>query len=223
MNIIQRSKTQKIIDTIAFPLRAFTIFEEDKWGLSSLRTDRCDYCAGEVQGYTLDVGCGPDNWFIHHNLQGNGIGIDVFKYRGLSDENIVEDITHFPFPDAAFDTVTFIANLNHVPRSQRDIELAEAYRVLKPGGNILVTMTNALALLVVHRVVEWYDRIFKTRHDMDNIRGMGHEEEYYLKDEEIRSRLHKAGFTNLQKKRFPTVWGLNWVTIGWKKDQNLSQ
>lgn len=223
MTVIQRTKKQRIKDTITFPLRAFTIFEGDKWGLSSLRTDRCDYCAREVRGYTLDVGCGPDNWFITHHLQGNGLGIDVFKYRGLTDENIVEDITHFPFPDASFDTVTFIANLNHVPRSQRDVELAEAYRVLKPGGNILVTMTNALALLVVHRVVEVYDQVFKTQHDMDNIRGMGYEEEFYLKDSEIRNRLIKAGFTNLQKRRFWTVWGLNWVTIGWKADQTLLQ
>lgn len=42
------------------------------------------------------------------------------------DEHIVEDITKFPFEDEQFDTVTFIANINHVPEPLRDIELTQA-------------------------------------------------------------------------------------------------
>ncbi len=216
-----RSNKQLFLDTITFPLRAISIFEENKWGLSSLRTERYDYCSRETRGYTLDVGCGRDNWFIKNHLNGNGKGIDVYKYEGLTEENIVEDIRHFPFDDKMFDTVTFIANLNHVPSSLRDIELAEAYRVLKPGGNILVTMANPLALIMVHKVVAWYDAIFKSHYDVDHIRGMDDEEAYFIRDEEIRERLTKAGFTNLQKHRFGTQWGLNWVTIGWKSKQIL--
>lgn len=214
-----RTERQKIIDTLTFPLRSISIFEEDKWGLSSLRTERFDYCSREVRGYTLDVGCGRDNWFIQHHLNGNGKGIDVYKYEGLADQNIVKDISHFPFEDHTFDTVSFIANLNHIPSSLRNIELAEAYRVLKVGGNILVTMANPLALIAVHKIVAWYDSIFNTRHDMDSIRGMQEEEDYYILDMEIRERLSMVGFKDLQKHRFGTQWGLNWVTIGWKTDQ----
>jgi ubiquinone/menaquinone biosynthesis C-methylase UbiE len=154
-------------------------------------------------------------------LKVNGKGIDVYKYDRLTEENIVKDIRHFPFDDQKFDTVTFIANLNHVPSSLRDIELAEAYRVLKPDGNILVTMANPLALIMVHKVVAWYDTIFKSNYDVDHIRGMHDEEAYYIRDEEIRERLTKAGFINLQKHRFASQWGLNWVTIGWKSSQVL--
>lgn len=212
-----RSNTQMWIDTLTFPLRAIMIFENDKWGLSSLRSERFEYCEKEVRGYTLDVGCGRYNWFVDHHLHGHGKGIDVFKYEGLNDENIVKDISHFPFDDQTFDTVCFIANLNHIPRSLRDIELSEAYRVLKEGGNILVTMANPLALIAVHKIVAIYDQVFHTQHDMDNIRGMENEESYYVIDPEIQERLLRAGFIKLDKHRFWTQWNLNWVTIGWKQ------
>lgn len=214
---MRRSTKQIIIDTILFPLRSISIFDEDRWGLSSMRTDRYEYTSRELRGYTLDVGCGPQNWFIKNFAQGNGVGIDVFKYAGLTDENIVEDITHFPFPDAHFDSVTFIANINHVPESKRDIELGEAYRVLKPGGNILITMAYPLALIAMHIVVAWYDKLFHTSYDVDAVRGMHEEEAYFIRDKEIVERLTKAGFTGLRKRRFTTQWGLNWVWIGWKQ------
>lgn len=211
-----RHRWQKSKDFLTFPLRALTLFEQDRWGLSSLRTERFDYVAAEVQGYCLDVGCGRNNIFIRDFLAGNGRGIDVFAYEGLGPENIVEDITVFPFPDASFDSVTFIANLNHVPRPKRDLELAEAWRCLRPGGNIIVTMGNPLAELLVHRLVWLYDRLFKTHHDMDSERGMEEEEEYFLTDTEIHTRLHTAGFVRLAKKYFATQWGLNALFVGWK-------
>lgn len=214
--VMQRSPGQKLVDFLTFPLRALTLFEQDRWGLSSLATERYDYVAREARGYTLDVGCGRYNRFVREFLGNNGKGIDVFPYEGLTEENLVEDITHFPFSDATFDSVTFIANLNHVPRSARDQELGEAYRCLKPGGNIVVTMGNPLAEILVHRVVALYDRLFGTRYDVDSERGMSEEEEYYLLDSEIRARLARAGFRNLSKKYFWTQWGLNHLIVGWK-------
>jgi ubiquinone/menaquinone biosynthesis C-methylase UbiE len=59
-------------------------------------------------------------------------------------------MTHLPFKDETFQSVTFPANINHVPRNQRDQELSEAYRVLKPFGNIIITMGNPIAETVVH-------------------------------------------------------------------------
>jgi len=211
-----RSKRQVILDFITFPLRAFTIFENDRWGLSSLRTERFDYVSREISGNCLDVGCGRQNYFVKHVLKGNGKGIDVFPYEGLEPENIVEDITHFPFPDAAFTNVTFIANINHVPKPKRDIELSEAFRVMKPGGKIIVTMGSAIAEILVHKVVWLSDKLFKTNVDMDTERGMEEEEEYYLTDREIRERLIKAGFRNIRKKYFFSQWGLNHLFVGEK-------
>lgn len=205
-----------MLDLLSFPLRAVTLFHEDKWGLSCLASERFDYVAREVQGYCLDIGCGYHNRFITEWLGGNGRGIDVFQYQGLTTDQIVEDMTHLPFRNNAFDSVTFIANINHVPRSLRDLELAEAFRCLRPGGNIVVTMGNPAAEIAVHKVVAIYDRFFGTHVDMDTERGMGEEEAYYLLDSEISFRLTKAGFRALTKKYFWTQWCLNHLWVGYK-------
>jgi hypothetical protein len=47
------------------------LFEDDRFGLSSLRTERVDYAAAEVHRYCFDVGCGHHNQFICEMLAGN--------------------------------------------------------------------------------------------------------------------------------------------------------
>ena len=204
-----RSALQLAKDFCAFPLRAVAVFYEDRWGLSSLATERFDYVAGRVRGRCLDVGCGAHNRFVTAFLGGNGCGVDVYPWEGLSETQVVRDLTHFPFPDGSFDTVTFIANINHVPKGLRDAELAEAARVLKSGGNIIVTMGNPVAEILVHKLVALYDALLGTRVDVDGERGMEEDEEYYLLDGEIIARLKKAGFVNCRRKHFWTQWGLN--------------
>jgi ubiquinone/menaquinone biosynthesis C-methylase UbiE len=169
-----------------------------------------------VKGLCLDVGCGPHNRFVKNYLNGNGIGIDVYKYDGLSDENLVEDISNFPFPDETFESVTFIANLNHVPKQLRDIELAEAFRVLRPGGNVIITMGRPIVEILVHQLVAISDKLFRTNFDLDGERGMIEGEDYYVMPDEVYERLTRAGFKNLQRKLFWTQWGLNQLFIGWK-------
>jgi SAM-dependent methyltransferase len=211
-----RSNKQKFLDFITFPFRAITLFYSDKWGLSCQATERYDYVSREVLGYCLDIGCGPNNRFIKEFCNNNGFGIDVFQYEGLSNENIVRDMTHLPFNNETFKTVTFIANINHIPKFQRDSELKEAYRVLCKKGNIIITMGNPIAEFLVHKVVSLYDRLFKTHQDVDSERGMVEGEDYYLKDSEIRNRLYKAGFIEIHKKYFYTQWGLNHLFIASK-------
>jgi SAM-dependent methyltransferase len=213
-----RSSMQKFKDFLTFPLRAFCLFEADSWGLTALASERFDYVAREVRGHCLDVGCGRGNRFVREFLGGRGVGIDLFPYEGLSKEHLVKDLTHFPFDDASFDTVTFIANLNHVPRPKRDLELAEAYRCLRPGGNLVVTMGNPVAEILVHKVVYAYDKVLGTNFDMDTERGMDEEEEYYLLDSEISARLARAGFINICKRFFHTQWYLNHLFVAWKPE-----
>jgi SAM-dependent methyltransferase len=213
---MSRSRLQLIVDAISFPVRAITLFDRDRCGLSSLRTERFDYVEREVLGRTLDYGCGPHNRFVAENLNENGCGVDVFQYEGLCADNILKDPTSLPFDDGSFDSVTFIANLNHIPAQMRDSELAEAWRVLRPGGNVIVTMGNPLAEILVHQVVALYDRFLGTNYDVDGERGMHADEEYYLLDSEIRERLVRAGFSRIRKRRFWTQWGLNGLHVGHK-------
>lgn len=213
----ERSTWQKIKDFLTLPLRALCIFEGRRWGLSSIKSERIEYAAREVRGYCLDVGCGKHNVLINDFLEGNGIGIDVFAYEGLKQENIVTDMTHLPFPDNHFDSVTFIANLNHIPVNDRDAELNEAFRCLKQNGNIIVTMPSPFAGILIHKFVHWYDHIFGTQYDVDTIRGMHHDEEFYVTDQEIWKRLEKVGFIKIVKKYFFTQWGMNHLIMGSKQ------
>jgi SAM-dependent methyltransferase len=211
-----RSPIQKAIDTVAFPLRALTLFHKSGMGLTSLADERFDYVAREARGHTLDIGCGRENRFVQHFLRGRGKGIDLFPYEGLSEDHLVPDLTRLPFADASFDTVTFIANINHCPEPSRDAELAEAFRVLTTRGRIIVTMGHPLAEILVHQVVWIYDRVLGTKVDMDTERGMHEDEAYYLTDSEIQTRLARAGFIDVTKKYFRTQWLLNHMFIGTK-------
>ena len=204
-----RSRGQLAKDFATFPLRAVLPVQRTKWGLTSRPAERFEYVAREVHGRVLDIGCGRHNTFVKEFAPGDSVGIDVFRYEGLSDEHVVEDMTNLPFDDASFDSVTFIANLNHVPRNDRDAELREAFRVLRPGGRIVVTMGNPVAEVAIHKLVELYDRVFGTKLDMDNERGMHEDEDLFLREAEIVERLAAAGFRDVRKTYFTTQWGLN--------------
>lgn len=205
-----RSKIQTFKDFIFFPIRAFLLFEEDKFGLSSLQSDRYYYVTHEVRGRCLDVGCGRNNRFINEFLVGQGLGIDVYKYEGLKDNQIIADMTNLPFSNNEFETITLIANINHIPRSIRIKELKELYRILKTRGRVVVTMGNPMVEIIVHKIVWFYDKFFKTKIDVDSMRGMKVDEEYFLAEKEIKDTLYKAGFKGkMYKKRFFTQWGLN--------------
>jgi SAM-dependent methyltransferase len=203
------SVVKTIIEFITFPIRGVTLIDTDRFGLSSLRTERFNYVSKEVRGKCLDIGCGRDNTFVTRHLNGNGVGIDVYPYAGLKRENIVKDMTSLPFKNGLFSAVTFIACLNHVPENKRLAELAEAYRCLKVGGKVIITMGNPVAEIVVHKLLFFYDKFLHTHVDVDTERGMVAGEEYFLTDGQIIRLLMQAGFTNIQKKYFPTQWCLN--------------
>lgn len=213
---MKRTGIGQAIDFLTFPLRALLLHHEDAWGLSSMASERFNSVARHVRGHCLDVGCGPRNRFVTAHLEGRGEGVDTFAYEGLGEASILADPSTFPFGDASFATVTFIACINHIPAPLRDAELAEAFRVLEPGGNIVVTMGNPLAEILVHKLVAFYDRRLGTRLDVDGERGMAEGEEYYLHDREIVERLTRAGFERIAKRHILTQWGLNHLFVGWK-------
>lgn len=210
----KRSYFQKIKDFLTFPVRALFMPEKDIFGLSSWETERFDYAASEVLGYCLDVGCGH-NRFIREFLNNRGKGIDIYSYEGLTEDNVVKDINYFPFPDATFNSVTFIASLNHISEYMRLTEVKEAYRCLQKNGNIIVTMGTPLLETSAHKLLGIYDKLFGY-HDAYHSHGVEEEKIYYLTDKEISAILTAAGFKNIRKKYFLTQWGLNYMLIGYK-------
>ena len=60
------------------------------------------------------------------------------KYAGSNVEVLAGDAAALGYPDASFDTVATCTMLHHVPtRALQDTVLAEAFRVLRPGGTFL--------------------------------------------------------------------------------------
>ena len=210
-----RSTAQRIKDGLLFPVRAMFLPEVDRWGLSCWATDRFDYVARQVRGTCLDIGCGVGNRFVTEFLNGQGRGIDVFPYDGLAPEHVIPDLTVLPFPTASFHTVTFIANLNHVPVAHRPLQLREAFRVLKTGGNIVVTMGNPITEVLAHQMLRVHERIAGDK-DVYHSHGVEEDEIYFLTDATIRGLLTDAGFSRIRKQYFWTQWCLNHLLVGEK-------
>jgi ubiquinone/menaquinone biosynthesis C-methylase UbiE len=60
------------------------------------------------------------------------------RFAGTNVEVVCGDAAALDFPDASFDTVATCTMLHHVPtRALQDRVLAEAFRVLRPGGVFL--------------------------------------------------------------------------------------
>lgn len=102
----------------------------------------------------LDVGCGTGGVTIpgkqHVGPGGKAAGIDPSPEmiavaqqkalrKGLEIDFRVGVIEALPFPDASFDVVTASLMIHHLPSDELQRSgFAEIYRVLKPGGRLLI-------------------------------------------------------------------------------------
>lgn len=98
-----------------------------------------------IKGKLLDIGCGYNN--LVKEYKGDGIGVDVYDWDGKPDM-VLKRSDKLPFKDRVFDTVTFIACLNHIP--YRISALEEAKRVLKEDGQVIITMIGPTAGKFAH-------------------------------------------------------------------------
>jgi SAM-dependent methyltransferase len=95
--------------------------------------------APRLAGRLLDVGCGTQPYRALFAVQQYvGLDIDSEHTRRLAVADLFYDGTTFPVPDAAFDTVLCNQVLEHV--FTPDAFVAEIVRVLKPGGQLLLTV-----------------------------------------------------------------------------------
>ena len=150
MTRYKKTFAQALWDFIGIPARLVLFPPEwlERCGWTTLEAERMAHVLPEIRGRLLDIGAGPNTLV---KLHGNGSGVDVFDWGGGA--IVVKDTAELPFPDRSFDTIAFIACLNHIPNRQQ--VLHEAKRLLAPGGRVVMTMINPVLGGVGH-AIWWY-------------------------------------------------------------------
>ena len=154
---MERSALQAVWDFVGIPFR-FVLFDQawlPRFGWTTLEEERLEVVFPYLRGRVLDVGAGTNTLV---NRYGNGVGVDVHDWG--NQVMVVEDTSKLPFEDASFDTITYIACLNHIP--YREAALREARRLIKPGGRLIITMINPILGDFGH-AIWWYSE--------DKVRG----------------------------------------------------
>lgn len=100
------------------------------------------------QGRILDIGCGTYPYFLSHMYFKEKFAIDkALKPEGISDINWYPlDLNHspsLPFADGYFTTITLLAVIEHLNPNILVELLRECYRVLSPGGVLILTTPSA--------------------------------------------------------------------------------
>ncbi|PTL36678.1 hypothetical protein CLG94_03080 [Candidatus Methylomirabilis limnetica] len=209
-----RGLPQRILDALFFPIRALFVPEERSFGLTSLRDERFEIVAMHAKGKVLDIGCGKDNLFIKNWCDHpESVGIDVYAYGGV--ERVHQDMTHLPYADNTFDTVTLIAVGGHIPENVRVKEFVEIARVLKPGGNLLMTEGEPVTQTVGH-LWRHFSYAVIGKKDMDSERGMEEDEQYCMPFNEIMGYLNAPPLKFTKQVKF--MWGLNNLYVAQKSN-----
>lgn len=200
---IKRPSLPKVIASRAcLPLLSLVSRERSlRLGLTPIDDERVIMALKHSRGRTLDIGCGANNFIRSY---GDGVGVDVFPWQGC--DVVVKDAAQLPFKKREFNTVSFLACLNHIPN--RDDVLKEAHRVLDHDGRVLVTMITPNWGKFIHWIRFRNDPDHKDRH-------IDHDHELLgMSSAHVKKLLFEAGFRKVQRKRF--VFGLNNIYIAEK-------
>jgi len=94
----------------------------------------------------LDVGCGDARFLADAARHTHAVGSDI-SLRALGHARRLAAGTHLvssggealPFRDRTFDVVTLLDVIEHIPDEDESTVIAEAHRVLRPGGRLIVS------------------------------------------------------------------------------------
>ncbi|HVW23041.1 MAG TPA: methyltransferase domain-containing protein [Candidatus Saccharimonadales bacterium] len=191
-----------LISRIALPL--LSLVSRDKaldWHLTPIDDERVIMALKYTRGRALDIGCGANNFIKSY---GNGLGVDVFPWQGC--DQVIKNAANLPFKKGEFQTITYLACLNHIPN--RDDSVKAAFKLLDKGGRVLITMITPRWGKFIHWIRFRNDPDHKDRH-------IDHDHELLgMSSRQVKSILKEAGFSNIKRKRF--VFGLNNIYIAQK-------
>jgi SAM-dependent methyltransferase len=151
-------------------------------------------------GVTVDAGCGSGKWPIYLRRRGYrvvgleidhaGCAIAAENEPGLAMAQC--DVRRIPLRDASVDAVISLGVVEH-DEAGPDAALAEARRILKPGGTLIlaVPFNNLWRRLVGNRLL---DRVTRQRLAAGQRLGFN---EYRFSRREVYAHLAGAGFTPL--------------------------
>lgn len=98
-------------------------------------------------GLIVDIGCGTGElvrWVASQGLKAVGLDVEKMIIKALNvpkvnDETYIAGIAErLPFGDEFAEVITFIASFHHVPEVKMNKALEECFRVLKPGGKVVL-------------------------------------------------------------------------------------
>ncbi len=197
----------------------------------------------------LDIGCGRGELILHSALRGaEATGIDYSEAAvRLAEASLRDappgvqgrasvlqmDARALQFPSASFDTALMTDVVEHLYPRELDQALAEAYRVLKPGGRLIVhTCPNRLLMdrvypayiRRVHQVVIFLSRLVRYQDSVFNsylptgprYPRTPYEDELHINEQTpagLRENLRRQGFRVRsllfwEPYTYPTRWSL---------------
>ncbi len=155
-----------------------------------------------------DLGSGENGYFLQElrNDMGSGIGFDLTVDEDFRDDKIAlvkADLEGpVPLPDNNVDTVLSLAVIEHLVHSRDHVR--EAYRILTPGGSLILTTPTKLAEPILETLA------FLHLINKDSIKDHKH----YFTISELIALCKEAGFSNVTWKHFQG--GCNQIIVATK-------
>jgi SAM-dependent methyltransferase len=118
-----------------------------------------------AHGSVLDAGCGTGHSY-HLLAPRETVGVDVAAeaLRGQQRRTIVADMRELPLPDSSFTSFLAVQSIEHVPDADR--ALAEARRVLEPGGTAIFVTPNRLTFGRPDEIIDPYHDVEYDQHEL---------------------------------------------------------
>lgn len=140
---------------------------QGRWRMVRRAVERLAPASGAAGRRLLDIGCGTGMFLQRQPFAARSVGLDAsrralgFTRRRGGGPLVCGDSQRLPFADSCFDLVTAFDLIEHV---SLDSELvAEAWRVLRPGGLLVATVPAHPFLWSGHDVALHHKRRYRRR------------------------------------------------------------